>query len=354
MLRKIGEYIDRSTRSGIDSTYIIVPERPWQLILKNNVNQSTYYLQSHMSNAPGEDEYTMDWKPRVTNGVGMSTGLWIGYRGYGLGYQKSLSSNDDLHFMFSACGSRYGLSLRLSHYEASKVKLRFNSVFHFVDDGVEEIFQVDEDMDMDLESPILVRSFLIEGYYLFNGKHYSNTAVYDQSVQQVKSAGSLMAGVTWFRSAIEYADVKSSEFVSIMNREGRSKQWQLALGLGYAYNWVPQRNWLVSIQAMPMLSVINGLRSWNYDIEYTEVEGGDGAAGDEEFGDYQAKLVPGEMETTRSRIMPAGVARLGVVYNYKRFFLTLNGQVATFGYKHDDNSARLLDWYANTSLGIRF
>lgn len=133
-----------------------------------------------------------------------------------------------------------------------------------------------------------------------------------------------------------------------MNNVGQTKQWQFAMGAGYAYNWVPRRNWLLGIQALPMLTLLNRIKTWEYKlVESDTVE--------PEDGEYSPiMLIPDKVETKKSRIMPGGVARAGVVYNHKQFFVTATGQVSSYGYKHDNNSLRLVDWYANASLGVRF
>jgi hypothetical protein len=157
-----------------------------------------------------------------------------------------------------------------------------------------------------------------------------------------------MAGFTWFRSSVKYANAKSSTIIEFMNNVGQTKQWQFAVGAGYAYNWVPQRNWLFNIQAMPMLTLLNHIKTWEYKLEYPE---------EIDLDDYEnlyPTLIPDKIETRKSRIMPGGVAKAGVVYNYKRMFVSATGQISTYGYKHDHNSLRLVDWFANASVGVRF
>ncbi len=346
LIKKLGTIIDNATWRGIDSTYIIVPQKPWQLISRTNVNQTTYHMDAVLVNDPEKIEYRMDFEPTLTTGVGWSTGLWLGYRGYGLGFQKSISKNDDYNFGLSACGSKYGLNVRLRHYEASKMDLHFEASFPNEENS--ELRYVEDGENLELESPISYKTLFVEGYYLFNGKHYSNTAVFDQSVQQVKSAGSLMVGFTWFKSSVEHSNQKNAILVDLMNNVGQTKQWQFAMGAGYAYNWVPRRNWLLGIQALPMLTLLNRIKTWEYKlVESDTVE--------PEDGEYSPiMLIPDKVETKKSRIMPGGVARAGVVYNHKQFFVTATGQVSSYGYKHDNNSLRLVDWYANASLGVRF
>ena len=295
---------------------------------------------------PEDTRNRIVFEPTLTTGVGWSTGLWLGYRGYGFGFQKSISENSDYDLELSAGSSSYGLNFRLRNYKASKMDLHFvatfpgeeNTEYRFVEDGEK----------LKLESPISYKTILIEGYYLFNGKHYSNTAVFDQSTQQVKSAGSLMAGFTWFRSSVEYANQQSATIIDLMNNVGKTKQWQFAVGAGYAYNWVPQRDWLFNIQVMPMLTLLNHIKTWEYTIDFEENDNS------EESSYYYPALVPDNISTRKSHIMPGGVAKAGVVYNHKRLFVSATGQISTYGYKHDNNRLRLVDWFANASFGVRF
>lgn len=230
VLKKLGLLIDNSTRKGIDSTYIIVPEKPWQLILQNNVNQTTYNMKATLFYDPEDTRNRIVFEPTLTTGVGWSTGLWLGYRGYGFGFQKSISDNSDYDLELSVGNNSYGLDFRLRHYDASKMDMHFvanlpdedNNSYHFVE-NVEKV---------ELESPISYKTLIIEGYYIFNGKHYSNSAVFDQSVQQVKSAGSLVAGATWFSSTVNYANLKSATIIDFMNNVGKTKQWQFSIGAG--------------------------------------------------------------------------------------------------------------------------
>ncbi len=346
LLKKVGNWIDKSTASGIDSTYIIVPKEPWQLIWRSNLSQSTYFMEASMEEHIKGDRFFLECEPEMSTPVGLTSGFWVGYRGYGVGYQKSITHDDDFNLTLSACGSKYGLSMRLRMHDVSKVSIK--AKFGFPDDKDPDLHSIEETADFNLEDPIWVRSMYLEGYYLFNGKHYSNTAVFDQSVQQIKSAGSLMAGFTFFRSTVKNYGQKTTLFIDLMNNVGITKQWQFATGVGYAYNWVPQRNWLLSIQAMPMLTLFSSIRTWKFKVKYPET------LPDPSDETTSPTFVPDGMTTSRSRVVPSGVARAGLVYNHKRLFVSANGQISTYGYKHENNSLRVVDWYINTSLGYRF
>ena len=161
LIKKLGTIIDNATWRGIDSTYIIVPQKPWQLISRTNVNQTTYHMDAVLVNDPEEIEYRMDFEPTLTTGVGWSTGLWLGYRGYGLGFQKSISKNDDYNFGLSACGSKYGLNVRLRHYEASKMDLHFEASFPYEETPSSDMLRMVKTWN--LSPPSLIRPCLSRG-----------------------------------------------------------------------------------------------------------------------------------------------------------------------------------------------
>jgi hypothetical protein len=110
-----------------------------------------------------------------------------------------------------------------------------------------------------------VKTVIADGYYLFNGKKFSYAAAYDQSVIQKRSAGSLMAGLMYNYTNIDYATDSNGDIVYLMQGVGKVKLWQGSVGAGYAYNWVPARGLLVNIMAMPMLTFVNKLKVYGYE-----------------------------------------------------------------------------------------
>ena len=50
-VNKLGAFIDTMATRGIDKRYIYVPERPWQLVLKNHINDMDMRVESSLSEA---------------------------------------------------------------------------------------------------------------------------------------------------------------------------------------------------------------------------------------------------------------------------------------------------------------
>lgn len=352
-------FIDTMTVMGKDPSYIEVPRRPWQVIVRGNINQSDLKLNSTVdggslfSDMVGE----MKWEPHIKTNPSTYAGLWAGYRGYGLGYSWNVGGDKGSILTFGAMGGSYGINLRIHRFENDEPAVNFAGRF-LEDPGDPPETAVFEEVTFNypLQHPINTRTLMLDGYYLFNGKHFSYAAAYDQSTIQRRSAGSLMAGAMYFHSHINYVADENADFILLMDNIGRIKQWQASAGVGYAYNLVPCRGLLVSALAMPMVTFYNRHKSWRYgsnlrdlavDSEMHEID-------DLAAEDYRLKEEPLLVNDSHSKMTLNIDARLSVTFNWNRFFVNAYGQFSHFKYKDERVNGRLNDWYVNASLGIRF
>ena len=146
------------------------------------------------------------------------------------------------------------------------------------------------------------------------------------------------------------------------------KLWQGSAGVGYAYNWVPARQLLVNVMAMPMLSIYNQVNIWRYDSdliehteaidEYMEKLANEEITDEQYFAEYekamsQVTLTMREKEKRTSSLKPNIDARLSLTYQWDRFFINAYGQYNRFKYRHSNNSGSLSDWFINAAVGIR-
>ena len=161
------------------------------------------------------------------------------------------------------------------------------------------------------------------------------------------------------------------------NNVGRIKVLQGNLGFGYGYNWVPLRGLVVNVMAMPTFSVYNRVKVYKYDFNYAlplfdEVV--------DDFGEWNPetktwanglthKPLPiaddddypsdvdcwqTESETIYSWLQMNLDLRLGIAYNWSRYFIGLQAQYNNFRYKKDHCKVNIFDAYAQASLGVRF
>jgi hypothetical protein len=341
--------IDSMAVATVDRSYIEQPKRPWAVELRSSASQATLKMESDLYYS---DDLSGKFVTRSDNGFSTSLGAWLGYRGYGYGLSKELSKGEGTTHSFGAMGGSFGINLRLSTYRSSRPDVSTSFT--------EESGSMVESERADLDEPIRVRSLFIDGYYMFNGKHFSYAAAYDQSLIQRRSAGSLVAGAMYYHTSVAYNDDSNWPIILLMNNVGKIKFTQANVGLGYAYNWVPAKGWLISVQAMPMVTLYNKMHTYFYDVVDENgtniyeaiIEGGDEFI--ENIENVNWKVVDWESTTKTNRLSWNVDARLSLVYNWSRFYLRLYGHYNRFVYKNDDGNGRLTDWTGYASLGFRF
>ena len=348
-VKKVGTMIDSMSVKGVDRRYIDAPKRPWQIIARENMNQSIVSMRT----AGVIDDMEYSAKPHLKTEPSHYVGLWAGYRGYGLGYTVNVGGDKGSYLTFGATGGAYGLNLRIHSFENNTPHFDLNSDIIPEEDK-------DEWGEMRLASPIKVRTLIADGYYLFNGKHFSYAAAYDQSVLQKRSAGSLMAGAMYYYAHIDYASPTNGDLIYMMHGLGRVKLWQGSVGVGYAYNWVPVRGLLVSMFAMPMFTFVNKIRAYGYGTNVPQLMEDPRFWSDDitnkEWDDWfysSLRIAPMAKKTFNSGMALNFDARLSLTYNFERFFVNVYGQFNNNRYRHQSSHGHLNDWFINTSVGVR-
>ncbi|MBQ9357166.1 MAG: DUF4421 family protein [Prevotella sp.] len=225
LVKKAKNMIDSMSVKKVDRRYIDVPEKPWHIIVRGNVNQSIVNMRT-VGTMAGMD-YSA--KPHLKTEPSRYLGLWAGYRGLGIGFTKNVGGDKGSYFTVAANGRVYSANLRIHSFENHSPNFDLNSDLIPEDDK-------DEWGKVNLTSPIKVRTVIADAFYLFNGKHFSYSAAYSQSKIQKRSAGSLMAGAMYYQSTIDYADHSNGDLIYAMQGLGKVKLWQGSVGLGYAYN----------------------------------------------------------------------------------------------------------------------
>lgn len=347
--RKLGTKIDSMTVKGVDRRYIDAPERPWQLIVRGNVNQTIVSMQTKGTMA-GQD-YSA--KPFLRTVPSQYVGLWAGYRGYGLGYTVNVGGDKGSSFSIGATGGAYGVYVRFHSFENHTPN--FDMETDLLSAEQKEAFK-----NVTLIDPIRVNTVIADGYYLFNGKHFSYAAAYDQSVLQKRSAGSLMVGAMYNYTDIDYSSNSNGDLIYLMQGLGRVKLWQGSVGVGYAYNWVPAPNLLVNVMAMPMLTFVNKLKAYGYSTNIPELMQDpmffDDQVPYEKWDEWYYKNIrvsPAGDATFNSGLSLSFDARASLTYNLGRYFFSAYGQFNNIRYHHNDTDGYLNDWFINTSVGIR-
>ena len=364
-LHQVQQYLDTKAKAKVDPTYIEVPDKPWRVILryKENAVEVDY---SQSLDIPAYNEHA-DWNLCFEPPLASSIGFWVGYRGTGFSYSKSLTKNAGRYYSISSTGAKYGFNFRLRRFNTKDA--RFSSTDRNLETGVESEF----DSAVIMPSPVWIRSVYINGYYVFNGRRYSQAAAYNQSVIQRHSAGSFLLGATWYQSSFDYSDYKNAVYMIIGHGIHRIKVHQANLGIGYGYNWVPLRGLVVNVMAMPTISVYNRVKAYKYETNY------DLSAEQpvDDFGNWnpetrrwangkthkpllmhdnsnsQFDYWDIEPEVNYSMLRLNLDLRLGIAYNWSNYFISTQAQYNNFHYKSDNCKVNIYDAYARLAFGVR-
>ena len=346
---KLGSKLDSMSVKGVDRRYIDAPARPWQFIVKGNVSQT---IVSMKNDGTAAGEY-YDARTQLRTVPSQHIGLWAGYRGYGIGYTVNVGGDKGSLLTFGATGGAFGLNVRIHTFENSRPTVNIES------DLISEK-QAEEIANAVLIDPIRVKTVTADGYYMFNGKKFSYAAAYDQSVIQKRSAGSLMAGLMYNYTHINYATDSNCDLVYIMEGLGRVKLWQGSAGAGYAYNWVPVKGLLVNVMAMPMLTFVNKLKAYGYTTNLEEVMADPTFwrtdISDEDWDKWyyeNVRITPAGEQTFNSGLSIGFDARASLTYNFGRYFFNAYGQFNNIRYHHNSATGYVNDWFVNTAIGIR-
>lgn len=365
-LHQVQQYLDDKAKSKVDPKYIEVPDKPWRVVLRYKENGVDVDYE-HSVDFPATNERA-EWKLSFEPPVASSVGFWVGYRGTGFSYSKSLTKNAGRYYSFSTTGAKYGFNFRLRRFKTDDAEFSGKGYKDGQLDG--EPY----DTAFSMPSPVWIRSVYVNGYYVFNGRRYSQAAAYNQSVIQRHSAGSFLLGATWYQSSFDYSDMANGYFMIFGDGISRIKVHQANLGVGYGYNWVPLRGLVVNAMVMPTVSVYNRVKVYKYDFNYY-------LAPQEPVDDYgewdkETKLWANGKEDKPLTMMKEGAndiyywdegsetsysalqlnldLRLGIAYNWSNYFIGLQGQYNNFIYKKDKAKVNIFDAYARIALGVRF
>ncbi|MBO4215061.1 MAG: DUF4421 family protein [Bacteroidaceae bacterium] len=390
LFQRAKSLVDKSVVHGVDTNYIKTPEHPWQVSLKSRVAQTDLQMHSVVDGAElfdGEGLMPfirglgdMATDPRFMTRVSTSLGVKVGYKGLSASYSFPIGGDKSQNISLKSTGSWYAVNLRWHKFKTKTARTHYAGAvqprdvdyneatedYNFFDSG--DPYAWDETEKEELASPISIKTLIFDGFYIFNRKTFSYAAAYNQKTIQVRSAGSPIVGLMGYYADFDYDNRLNADLIYEMDGIGRLRQYQLALGAGYAYNFVPAKGWLISAMAMPMVTVVNRTRINTYDSNFKELahahllEQVINEALKEETGeempltDYsnEYQLQSTGVHSRNNRIALNFTTRLSVTYNWDRYFINANGQFNNFNYKHKAMHGHLNDWYINASVGMRF
>ena len=288
----------RYWRADIDTNYITRPKT--KITLMGRLNEYGAHVRS-MGIHEGqhfETKLQANFKGTVSVGVsylGVSLNL-------ALNPAKLLGKYRDYELGFRSYGRRFGFEIAYQDAKTFTGWIEMGGVRQDITDS-DDLFRL--------------RTLNVNAYYVFNHRRFSYPAAFSHSYIQRRSAGSFLLGAS---AQGQHGEITNEIPV-------KYKITNIALGAGYGYNFVPGRNWLLHISALPTFIAFSN-------NSYT-------------LGDDKTSLhyeFPEFIITTRGSVVkqiePNMFAGLSVVYNYTKI-------------GDDDLSFRNQKWLARLYFGFR-
>ncbi len=241
-IRHTGRKI-RKVVNNVDTNYI----SPNQYNLAFMLEHSTWYEHYRLGSYENGRQQSINFSPNM----GMKLGVYFGWRWIFLGYTFDIedlfggnkNKADKTEMSLNIYSSKFGIDL---YYRKTGSDFKLRSANGF-----------------DLSSPIREQNFSglnsrikgLNAYWIFNHRKFSYPAVYSQSTNQRKSAGSFMAGFSYSQHSInfDYTQLPDGLKNNLNNnlRFSRVKYSDYSLGFGYGYNWVFKKNWVANLSLLP-------------------------------------------------------------------------------------------------------
>lgn len=323
------DYLESQEEVDYDTDYVEEFDEPW--FVRLSLLSSGTSFSSHMHEGS---------RAAIKSALSSSMEFGISYRGFGLSYSHQLSSSSDHDFIFSSYGNRWGGEFRLHGSHSLEGEITPGS-------GLLQGHPYTVD-----EGDMVQHNILINGYYVFNHKQFSYPAAMSSSMRQLISCGSPMLGIAYYRSRIKVQDNLLPSFWDEVNGLRIS---QLAVGAGYAYNWVrgSDDQMLIHASLMPMLALLH------FNKVYSR---GDSQGLDEDYGMAWKNNTNQSVQQKSSGFADNLDLRFSCVFRTSFQYNISDRMVA--GYclvynRHDigsSNNLRLTmhDWSTNAFVGYRF
>lgn len=307
----------------IDTTYIAPNYYNYEAMVQNTNFFQTYRIEAN--NAAGQRQ-SMTLAPSSS----VRIGPYLGYRWLFLGYTFDIGNPSNAtkttELNISLYSSMLGIDLTL---------LRNTGDFH-----IQRISGVEGVSSKSLRGADFTGAetytAAINAYYVFNHRRFSYPAAFAQSTVQRKSAGSWMLGFRFDQQRLKFDPLKAQDLIRSVNPQATLldemhvtgiNYRQYAVSVGYGYNWVFARNWLLSASIAPSIG----------------------------FKKQSGQRLDGKALWLNIRHFNVDcVTRLGLVWNNTRYYAGLSAVNYIYDYRRERFALINVVNYINLYVGLNF
>jgi len=335
--KKVGVFADEWFSRDIDTAYLVLPKYRFRLAINSEFGSVHTYMNAD------KIPYYGDAKVRFHSNVTPKLGLLIGFRNLQLGYAMDLFKGYS-NFSLSLCQNAFG-------FEVLRRKT-------FYAHGYIDASEVEGRTELE-SGDIGVTTLFVDAYIVFNRKRFSMPAAFKQSYIQRKSAGSVLAYLNFL-----YTDMwlENEKFANMTGGVKSMELYQVAIGLGYGYNFTPNRGKvLIHLSAVPQLVFFNRMLTTGDSRLFLD---------EDQFG---FNLIFSRKVKPSSPVYVTGTVRTAVVWNINdRFSVALTALCNNIRFRSKDTlfeadkeidpaynpeittALWTWDWKANVYLTVRF
>ena len=357
--------------SDVDTNYVGAPKRHWTFMVDTyqagldiKINTPNIQASQLMSQSLGgiipEGFELGKLRADTHSGLNSQLGFYLSYDNIGLGYTWDVANGMNFDFSVGYDMGSFGWegrlhrtknmtgTLRLDGRQA--LEERFAQYVTTLDDAsravvlpqLKEAQAMLDDIGEIRKGDMDVTSYLLNAWYVFSPRRYCHSAAFWPDLIQKRSAGSWMLNATGLYSKVK---AKKNSLVTLMQGLDQFSTTEIALGGGYAYNYVaPGSRLLIHGSLMPMVAYAfkGSLKPSKEDVS-------------SEMQEYM-KQASDKYLDGKHNISATGLARASIVYNASdRFVLGSDAilNIFTIGRKPNYNVV-VDDWVVHAYIGVRF
>lgn len=306
--------------SEIDTTYISPNYYNYAAMLQN-----TNFYQSYTLSAQ-KDEHTTQTLT-LTPRTAFKIGPYLGWRWIFLGYTFDIGTPSKAGKTTEFSLSLYSGKLGVDYVAIrSKGDFTFRTISGFSNTTTAQIKGLHFSGMEALTKKLNI-------YYIFNSKHFSYPAAFNQSTVQRRSVGSWKIGVRFDHQRIRFLHHRLPPYLQRDLAEGLQSvhlnQKNYSVSFGYSYNWVVARHLTLAASVSPA-------------IGYTHKEG-------------QLFNTRTFWQSIKSNLTNLDcITRVGFIYNNNRWFVGASAIHYLYNYHRERYSFSNSVLYANIYVGFNF
>ena len=267
--RKVNHFLTKPAL--VDTTRIYQPKPCFSFGLFTTGQKAGFDVNVDFGiNLPDGSPLTGSSSYSLGEGLCKKIGLEVGYGNVGFGYGLEVgprSAAKKSSFAFNIVGKSWGV--RLNYF---KITNQFISGFTLGEEG-DELYLHDE---FTSEEMAALRSFTIDGYYVFNNKRFAYPAAYKMGLVQRRTAGSWMLTARYMQGDLYNSHEAAMDSYNLLDCFATM---QASVGGGYSVNFVPWhrdpvglrdeglRNLTINLTAMPVITLFNSLKTTSYEYD---------------------------------------------------------------------------------------